>query len=99
MNRLHSLNPRGWGIVAWVATVIIASTIVATGADGKKTDKPKERTGTELYAINCSRCHAERYPRERTDAQWKTIMLHMRVRAQVAGDDAKKILSYLQENN
>jgi hypothetical protein len=52
-----------------------------------------------LYAINCNRCHAERYATERTDAQWKTIMLHMRIRAQLPADDAKAILKYLQENN
>lgn len=99
MNRLHSLNPRGWGIVAWVATAIIASMIVIVWADVGKAANPKAVTGADLYQMNCARCHVERYPKESTDAQWKTIMLHMRVRAQLVGDDARKILSYLQENN
>ena len=66
-----------------------------------KPDKkaPVKFTGAELYAINCNRCHSERYPTERTDAQWQTIMLHMRTRAQLPGKDAKAILKYLQENN
>ena len=75
-------------------------------ADSKAKDsKParkaevKKLTGAELYALNCNRCHAERYPTERTDAQWKTIMLHMQTRAQLPGKDAKAILKYLQENN
>jgi hypothetical protein len=42
---------------------------------------------------------SERYATERTDAQWKTIMLHMRTRAQIPAEDAKAILKYLQENN
>jgi mono/diheme cytochrome c family protein len=56
-------------------------------------------TGAELYSINCNRCHQERYPTERTGAQWKTIMLHMQVRANLPVKQAKLILQYLQENS
>jgi hypothetical protein len=59
----------------------------------------KEFTGAELYSMNCNRCHAERYPTERTAAQWKTILLHMRVRANLPADQARIILKYLQENS
>jgi len=59
----------------------------------------KQLTGAELYSIHCNRCHPERYPTERTAAQWKTIMLHMRVRASIPGQQAKLILQYLQENS
>jgi hypothetical protein len=56
-------------------------------------------TGAELYSINCNRCHPERYPTERTGAQWKTIMLHMQVRANIPVKQARLILQYLQENS
>jgi mono/diheme cytochrome c family protein len=56
-------------------------------------------TGAELYSIHCNRCHPERYPTERTAAQWKTIMLHMQVRASIPGKQARLILKYLQENS
>ena len=59
----------------------------------------KGLAGEQLYEINCSRCHTERYPTERTEAQWKTIMMHMRVRANLPADQAKKILKYLKDNN
>ena len=59
----------------------------------------KKLTGQELYAINCNRCHNERYPTEFTAAQWKTIMLEMRVRANLPADQAKAILKYLQEDS
>ncbi len=59
----------------------------------------RELSGAELYSINCNRCHPERYPTERTAAQWKTIMLHMRVRANLPADQARTILKYLQENS
>jgi cytochrome c5 len=56
-------------------------------------------TGAELYSMHCNRCHPERYPTERTAAQWKTIMLHMQVRANIPGSQARQILKYLQENS
>src|SRR5207245_10723974 len=64
----------------------------------QQTEK-KKLTGAELYSMHCNRCHPERYPTERTAAQWKTIVLHMRVRANLPGDQARMILKYLQENS
>jgi hypothetical protein len=56
-------------------------------------------SGAELYSMHCNRCHAERYPTERTAAQWNTILLHMRVRANLPAAQARTILKYLQENS
>jgi mono/diheme cytochrome c family protein len=65
----------------------------------KKTEKKAKLTGQELYAIHCSRCHAERYPTEFTANQWKTVLTEMRVRANLPATDAKAILKYLQEDS
>lgn len=59
----------------------------------------KKLTGAQLYSINCNRCHPERYPTEWTSAQWKTLIMHMRVRANLPAKQAKKILRYLQEDS
>ena len=59
----------------------------------------KELTGAELYAIHCNRCHPERYAPERTDVQWKTILTHMRVRANLPAKQAQAILKFLQEDS
>ena len=90
----------------WTAALLVVALVAAGGvlfaATQKGETKPAAKpahTGAELYAVNCNRCHAERYATERTDAQWKTIMLHMRTRAQIPATDAKAILKYLQENN
>jgi hypothetical protein len=66
-----------------------------------KTSKPAppKLSGAELYSMHCNRCHPERYPTERTAAQWKTILLHMRVRANLPADQARTILKYLQDNS
>jgi mono/diheme cytochrome c family protein len=67
--------------------------------DTNKVFAKAQITGAELYSINCNRCHQERYPTERTGAQWKTIMLHMQVRANIPVSQARLILQYLQENS
>ena len=59
----------------------------------------KELTGAELYSMHCARCHPERYPNERTAAQWKTIAMHMRVRANLPVEHYRKVLKYLQDNS
>ena len=69
-----------------------------SSADGPK-NAPRKLSGAELYSMNCNRCHQERYPTERTAAQWRTILLHMRVRANLPDEQARTILQYLQDNS
>jgi mono/diheme cytochrome c family protein len=80
---------------------VFLGAVLAQAEPEKKTDQkpaPKKLTGAELYAINCNRCHPERYATEFTAAQWKTIMLHMRVRANLPAAQAKEILKFLKED-
>ena len=78
-----------------------AGTTNRASADTVKPAKsaPKQLTGAELYSMHCARCHPERYPNERTSAQWKTIGMHMRVRANLPAEHFRKLLKYLQDNS
>ena len=71
----------------------------ARAPDAKPPAVKHQLTGAELYSMHCNRCHPERYPTERTAAQWKTIMLHMQVRANIPVEQSKLILQYLQDNS
>jgi hypothetical protein len=71
----------------------------ATAVQPAKDIQKKTLSGAELYSMHCNRCHPERYPTERTAAQWKTILMHMRVRANLPAEQARTILKYLQENS
>ena len=79
----------------------VASTNIASANTAVKQPKlaPKQLTGAELYSMHCARCHPERYPNERTSAQWKTIGMHMRVRANLPAEQYRKLLKYLQDNS
>jgi mono/diheme cytochrome c family protein len=75
----------------------------AKGGTNEKTTKvgsteQQKLTGQQLYAINCNRCHSERYPTEWTPAHWRTVMMHMRVRANLPAEQAKEILKYLEQD-
>jgi mono/diheme cytochrome c family protein len=101
MNRFILLTARRRTSLAIIAiSAIFAGAVAVTIAkDAAETVPAKKKlTGQELYVANCARCHTERYATERTPAQWKTIMLHMRTRAQIPAAQAKDILKYLQED-
>jgi hypothetical protein len=76
-----------------------AASSQTNSADTNAAAAKDQITGAELYSIHCNRCHPERYPTERTAANWKTIMLHMRVRANLPAEQSRLILKYLQENS
>jgi len=93
-SRLHYLVRT---VAALVALTTIVSLVTVAQADETKPTATKKLTGAELYAINCNRCHQERYPTEFTSAQWQTLMTHMRVRANLPAKQAKEILKYMKE--
>jgi mono/diheme cytochrome c family protein len=104
MNDLTVLKPRllaGLGLVLMAAAIYTARIPIVYAGPQTAPAAPAESnslSGATLYAINCSRCHQERYPTEFTAAQWKTIMIHMRVRANLPAAQAREILKYLQED-
>lgn len=55
--------------------------------------------GARVWANQCTRCHNARPSQERTDAQWQTIVLHMRARANLTRADARLVTSFLQATN
>jgi mono/diheme cytochrome c family protein len=71
----------------------------APAADVKKpaASPAKKISGVELYAIHCNRCHPERFPNEFNEAQCKTIMVHMRVRANLPAEQARAVMQYMQQ--
>lgn len=55
--------------------------------------------GGRLYGQTCGRCHNPRPSTERTDREWRTVMGHMRARANLSRSDAEAILAFLQATN
>jgi hypothetical protein len=57
---------------------------------------PADKSGTELWVDNCARCHNSRAPQEFSPRQWATIVHHMRLRADLTGEEARKITEFLK---
>jgi hypothetical protein len=103
-SRWFELSTPAVAVIAAVLITLIPS--CAKDAQAKKTVAPPAKTsplkklsGSDLYAMHCNRCHPERYAPERTSAQWQTILLHMRTRANLPAEQARAILKFLQEDS
>jgi hypothetical protein len=57
------------------------------------------KTGVQLWGENCQRCHNTPSPTDFSDAQWETIGMHMKVRANIGDDEIHKIIEFLQSAN
>jgi cytochrome c5 len=53
-------------------------------------------SGEELWTMNCQRCHNIRPPTMYSNAQWDVIVHHMRVRANITGEEQRAILEFLK---
>ncbi|HZS18358.1 MAG TPA: hypothetical protein VFA51_10565 [Candidatus Udaeobacter sp.] len=62
----------------------------------KPTDSYMGLTGEELWSNNCMRCHNVRPPTMYTDAQWDVIVHHMRLRANITGQEQRAIVEFLK---
>lgn len=55
--------------------------------------------GARLYGQQCTRCHTARSPTERSDAEWTTIVNHMRARANLTKSQTVALRTFLQTTN
>jgi cytochrome c5 len=60
---------------------------------------PPHKSGVQLWSENCARCHNGRPPEEFSDAQWAAIVHHMRLRANLTGEEQREITAFLQASN
>ena len=79
----------------------MASTEAAEPAaqGGAAPDPMQFARGAKSWSENCGRCHNIRDPKELRDDQWRAAVMHMRVRANLTGQDTRDILAFLQGSN
>jgi cytochrome c5 len=58
-----------------------------------KTSSAPEETGEQVFATNCSRCHAA--PMSLSPRVTGTVIMHMRARARLSQRDEQLLLKYL----
>jgi cytochrome c5 len=55
-------------------------------------------SGEELWTNNCMRCHNIRPPTMYSNAQWDVIVHHMRLRANITGQEQRAIVEFLKSS-
>ena len=101
----HTLKDRRFQWIALAASVITCSLI----GGGCQDNAPKgaapttmasaKRGGAQLWADTCMRCHSLRPPTQFSNNEWQIIVHHMRVRADLTGEEEREILSFIQSAN
>lgn len=84
---------------AWVVVVGLLALAAAVGSAVGQEPKPDLKKGAQLWSQNCARCHNMRPPDERSDRGWEIVVTHMRLRANLTGQDARAILEFLKSAN
>jgi outer membrane biogenesis lipoprotein LolB len=72
---------------------LLAILLLAGCATAGPAEKP---SGVELWQNHCMRCHNMRSPTELDDGQWEVAMMHMRLRANLSGDEQRAILAVMK---
>ena len=86
-------------IAAFAAGFALSLTPAMAGSSKPANDPMQFARGAQAWADNCGRCHNIRDPKEFSDKDWSLIVMHMRVRANLPGQDAKDIAAFLKASN
>ncbi len=84
-----------------IGTMIISlsSIVFLTGSCSSQRELAAQKSGAQLWADNCLRCHNLPSPAAYNDVEWETIGLHMKERANMTTEQIEKIVSFIQTAN
>jgi hypothetical protein len=54
--------------------------------------------GAQLWPVYCNTCHNARPGSEFSPTEWRMIMMHMRMQANLPANDARAVLEYLRSS-
>ncbi|HYW35131.1 MAG TPA: cytochrome c [Balneolaceae bacterium] len=71
---------------------------IVAGIYGCATTSPKERqaSGAQLWAQDCQSCHNAPPSKDFSNSEWSVIIYHMRIKANITDQEAKKIEAFLK---
>jgi len=88
------MSKKGFGLLMMLLLVVLTmySSACASSAQTGK-------SGSQLWAENCGRCHNVRSPASYSDEQWEVASMHMRIRANLTEEEHRKIEQFLKAGN
>jgi hypothetical protein len=63
----------------------------------KASQQVSAKSGVQLWAENCQRCHNTPSPSSFSPEQWETIGMHMQTRALLTDEEKTKIVNFLKQ--
>lgn len=83
-----------------ILLLIAVVTIVAVSLSScSVSQKVANKSGTQLWAENCNRCHNAPAPGEFNNDNWEIVGMHMQVRANLTKTDVDKVIDFLKAAN
>ena len=84
-----------------IGTFILLLTVAlrAMAAESESTDTQLFLKGAKLWGAECGLCHHARPGSEFNRLDWDTLLLHMRVRANLPASDAEAIRVFLRSSH
>lgn len=86
----------------FVVLVILLMAISCKTTEGhvRKLDPAIEaKTGAQLWAENCIRCHYAPSPATFSDHEWEVVGMHMQIRGNLTPVEREKIVEFLKSSN
>jgi len=84
-------------VLLTLALVVLPTALATLGC--KANSSRPEPSGSRLWGETCARCHNSRPPNSFTDDEWDVIAHHMRVRANLTGEQHRAILAFLKQGS
>ncbi len=76
-------------IITTLSAIILNSCAVSS--------KIQSKSGAQLWAENCQRCHNTPSPSTFSPEQWETIGMHMQSRSLITDKERDKIVAFLKQ--
>ncbi len=91
---MKNINFKNKTWVVITGAVIVMSIIINSCAENQKI---AAKSGAQLWAENCQRCHNTPSSASFSHEQWVTVGMHMQTRAQLTDKERDKIIAFLSQ--
>ena len=81
----------------WTIIAGIGMLLAVVGGSCVESQKVRAKSGAQLWAENCQRCHNTPSPSSFSRDQWITIGMHMQTRAQLTDEERDKVVAFLRQ--
>lgn len=81
----------------WVMITALGVLITVIMNSCMESQKVAAKSGAQLWAENCQRCHNTPSPNSFSHEQWVTVGMHMQTRAHITEKEKEKIVAFLSQ--